>query len=72
MQAVKTTPHIKQGEGATLVPGTVILLHQKRKIKINGNQEGCGLDLKSSLMRVDAGMNIGKSRQALTNTSYIK
>jgi hypothetical protein len=28
-QAVKTTPHNKQGKGATLVLGTVNLLHHK-------------------------------------------
>jgi len=29
MQAVKTTPHIKQGKGATLVLRTVKLLHRR-------------------------------------------
>jgi len=33
-QAVKITPHINYGKGATLVPGTVNLLHQ-RKNKIS-------------------------------------
>jgi len=40
-----TTPYVNQGKGATLVPGTVKLLHQKKKKKINGDQEGCRLDL---------------------------
>jgi len=31
-----------------LVPGTVKLLHQKTKKKVNGDQEGCSLDLKLS------------------------
>jgi len=37
MQAVKTTPHIYEGKGATLVPSTVKLLHRERK-----NQWGLG------------------------------
>jgi hypothetical protein len=32
-QAVKTTPHIYKGKGATLIPGTVKLLHQQNKRK---------------------------------------
>jgi hypothetical protein len=40
----KNTPHINDGNGATLVPVTV-KLHQKKK-RINGDQEGCRLDLK--------------------------
>jgi hypothetical protein len=32
-QAVKTTPHIKQGKGAALVRGTIILLHQEKRIR---------------------------------------
>jgi hypothetical protein len=47
-QAVKITPHIDSGKGATLVPGTVKLLHQRKKENINGDQEGCRLDLKPS------------------------
>jgi len=48
-QAVKATPHINLGKGATLVPSTVKLLHRKKKRKkINGDQEGCKLDLKPS------------------------
>jgi len=35
-QVVKTTPHINQGKGATLVSSTVKLLHQKRKGKLMG------------------------------------
>jgi hypothetical protein len=45
-QAVKTTPHINLGKGATLVPSTVKLLHRKKERKINGDQEGCRLGLK--------------------------
>jgi hypothetical protein len=30
-QAVKTTPHIKLGKGATLVPSTVKLLHREKE-----------------------------------------
>ena len=30
-QAVKTTPHVANRKGATLVPGTVKLLHHKEK-----------------------------------------
>ena len=45
-QAVKTTPHINLGKGATLVPSIVKLLTAKRKGKINGDQEGCRLGLK--------------------------
>jgi hypothetical protein len=45
---VKNTPHIKSGKGATLVPGTVKLLCQKKKKNVNGDQEGCRLDLKLS------------------------
>jgi hypothetical protein len=51
-QAVKTTPHIVQGRGATLVPGTVNLLHhtpQKRRGKSNGDMEGCRLGLARAL-----------------------
>jgi len=47
-QAVKTTPHIKQGKGAALVRGTIILLHQENKKNINRDREGCRLDLKPS------------------------
>jgi len=47
-QAVKNTPHINEGKGAALVPGTVKLLLQKKKKKINGDQEECRLDLKPS------------------------
>jgi hypothetical protein len=46
MQAVKATPHINKGKGATLVPSTVKLLHRKKEGKINGDQEGCRLGLK--------------------------
>ena len=45
-QAVKATPHINQGKGATLVPSTVKLLHREKERKINGDQEGCRLGLK--------------------------
>ena len=45
-QAVKTSPHINQGKGATLVPSTVKLLHREKERKINGDQEGCRLGLK--------------------------
>jgi len=38
-QAVKTTFHINQGKGATLVPSTVKLLHCDKERKINGDQE---------------------------------
>jgi hypothetical protein len=38
-QAVKATPHINQGKGATLVPSTVKLLHRKKERK---NQWGSG------------------------------
>jgi len=45
-QAVNNhSPHYI-GKGATLVLGTIKLLHQKKKEKINGDQEGCRLDLK--------------------------
>jgi len=30
-QAVKTTPHINEGKGVTLVPSTVKLLHRKKE-----------------------------------------
>ena len=30
-----------------MVPGTVKILHQKEKKKINGDQEGCRPDLKT-------------------------
>jgi len=43
---VKTTPHIEQGKVTSLALGTVKLLHQKNKRRINGDQEGCMLDLK--------------------------
>ena len=43
MQAAKTTPHINQGNRATLVPSTVKLLHREKDGKINGDQEGCRL-----------------------------
>ena len=46
MQAAKTTPHINQGNRATLVPSTVKLLHREKDGKINGDQEGCRLGLK--------------------------
>jgi hypothetical protein len=36
-QAVKATPHINQGKGATLVPSTVKLLHREKERKINGD-----------------------------------
>ena len=36
-----------------MVPGTVKLLHHKKKVNINGDQEGCRLDLNRLLMRVD-------------------
>ena len=45
-QAVKATPHINKGKGATLVPSTVKLLHREKEGKINGDQEGCRLGLK--------------------------
>jgi len=32
-QAVKTTPHINKGKGATLVPSTVKLLHREKERK---------------------------------------
>ena len=38
-QAVKTTPHINEGKGATLVPSTVKLLHREMERK---NQWGSG------------------------------
>jgi len=38
-QAVKATPHINEGKGATLVPSTVKLLHQEKERK---NQWGSG------------------------------
>jgi len=37
-QAVKATPHINQEKGATLVPSTVKLLHEKER----KNQWGSG------------------------------
>jgi len=43
-QAVRTIPPINERKGATLVLGNVKLLHQKKKV--NGDQEGCSLDLK--------------------------
>jgi hypothetical protein len=45
-QAVNTTPHIDQGKEATLVPSFVN--PQKKKKVINGDQEGCRLDLNLS------------------------
>jgi hypothetical protein len=45
-QTVKITPHINEGKGATLVLGTVKLLHQKGNII--EDPEGCRLDLKPS------------------------
>jgi hypothetical protein len=44
-QAVKATPHINKGKGATFVPNTVKLLHREKGKKINGDQEGCRLGL---------------------------
>jgi hypothetical protein len=38
-QAVKTTPHIIEGKGATMVPSTVKLLHREKERK---NQWGSG------------------------------
>jgi len=38
-QAVKATPHINQGKGATLVPSTVKLLHREKERE---NQWGSG------------------------------
>jgi hypothetical protein len=43
---VKATPHSNKGKGATLVPSTVKLLHHEKERIINGDQEGCRLDLK--------------------------
>ena len=46
-QAVKkTTPHVNEGEGASLVPGAVRLLYKYNKKIINEDQEGCKLGLK--------------------------
>jgi hypothetical protein len=45
-QAVKTTPHINQGKGITLVPGTVNSSTNKNKKEVIRDQEGCRLDLK--------------------------
>ena len=39
-QAVKTTPHINQGKGATLVPSTVKLLHHEKERKNQLGSEG--------------------------------
>jgi hypothetical protein len=39
MQAVKATPHIRKGKGATLIPSTVKLLHREKERK---NQWGSG------------------------------
>ena len=41
------------------MPGTVKLLHQKKKNKINGDQEGCRLNC--LLMRVDISAGKGTS-----------
>jgi len=48
-QAVKNTPRNIKGKGATLVLGTVKHLDQRTSKKINGNLEGCVLDLKPEL-----------------------
>ena len=44
----KPLPTFIQKKGATLVPGTIKLLYQEEKKEINGDQEGCRLDLKLS------------------------
>jgi hypothetical protein len=55
-QAVKEiTGHINYRKGATLVPGTLKLLHQRKK------KLGCRLDLKLLLMRVDNSAGKGTS-----------
>jgi hypothetical protein len=50
MQALKTTPHINQGKGATLIPGTLKLLHQRGSEKRQWGSRGCRLGLKSWLL----------------------
>ena len=47
-----------------MVPGTLELLHQKDEIKINGDEEGCRLDLRPSqrlLMNIDRSAGKGTS-----------
>jgi hypothetical protein len=40
----KTTPHNNQGKEATVILSSIVeFLHQKKKKKINGDQEGCKL-----------------------------
>jgi hypothetical protein len=39
-QAVKITPHINLGKGATLVPSTVKLLHRKKERKNRWGSRG--------------------------------
>jgi hypothetical protein len=40
MQAVKATPHINLGKGATLVPSTVKLLHREKERKNQWGSRG--------------------------------
>ena len=44
-----------------MVPGTVKLLHQKKTIKISGDQEGCKLNLDRLLMIIDSSAGKGTS-----------
>jgi len=44
--ASHSAPHASQGKGATLVLGTVKLLHHEKERKLNEDKEGCTLDLK--------------------------
>jgi hypothetical protein len=43
---VKTTPYINQEKGATLVTVEVKRSTAKQKKKVNGDQEGCRLNLR--------------------------
>jgi hypothetical protein len=45
-QAVKATPHIYEGKGATLVLSTVKLLHREKERENQWGSEGCRLGLK--------------------------
>ena len=58
---MKITPHINSGKEATLVPGTVKLLHQRKKKIAMGIRRAAGLTWNRRLMRVNNSAGKGTS-----------
>jgi hypothetical protein len=70
---VKANPHNKKGKGATVVSGTVKLLHRLEaevKKTINGDQVGCRIGLNRLLTRFDND-SYGKGTSGVDKTSSV-